>query len=212
MGFLVGVGIGIGFAAIAGLRAFLPLGAMLSIVAFSGFGNPPFLFMQINNWLSLPLIGTLLALMVLECFLDKFAALDPLMDRAMVPVRSISGAAVLAMASVEWGLLDPMLGPMSSGHYVKLPSGLPLLAPYLIVGALIAGAVAVIKAVLRPCSAVRASARSRLLRSLAEDAAALVGVLVSLLAPMLVALLLFSCYWSERSRATQEGGLRTPGR
>lgn len=199
----MGVGIGIGLAAIAGLRSFLPLVAMLSIVTFSGFGSPPFLFMQINNWLSLPLIGTLLALMVLECVLDKFAALDPLMNRAMVPVRSISAAAVFAMVSVEWGLLDPMLGPMTSGHHVKLPSGLPLLAPYLIVGALVAGAVAVIKAVPRQCSAVRVSTRSRLLRSFAEDAVALVGVLVSLLAPVLVALLLFFCYWSERSRATQ---------
>jgi len=47
----------------------------------------------------------------------------------MVPIRALSGAAVFAIASVEWGLLDPMLGPMSSGHFVTLPTGLPLLTP-----------------------------------------------------------------------------------
>jgi len=71
--------------------------------------------------------------------------LGPPLDRAMVPVRAFSGAAAFAIASVQWSLLDPMLGPMSSGHFVKLPAGLPLLAPYLAAGAVVAGAVATLK-------------------------------------------------------------------
>jgi len=51
---LVGIGIGAGLASVAGVRAFVPLVAVLSIVVFSGFGNPPTMFMQINNWLSFP--------------------------------------------------------------------------------------------------------------------------------------------------------------
>ena len=191
MGLLIGIGIGAGFAAVAGLRASVPLAGMLSIVIFSGFGNPPLIFMQINNRLSLLVICALLALLVLECVLDKFAVLAVPLDRAMIPVRSISGAAVFALASVEWSLLDPMLGPMSSGHFVTLPSGLPLLAPYLIAGALIAGVVAALKAALpRPSPEARIFARSRASRSLLEDVVALVGVVLPFLAILLIALLL----------------------
>lgn len=129
MNLLVGIGIGAGLASVAGVRAFVPLVAVLSIVVFSGFGSPPSMFTQINNWLSLPVICVLLALVVLESVLDKFAALGPPLDRAMVSIRALSGAGVFAIASVEWSLLDPMLGPMSSGHFVTLPTGLPLLAP-----------------------------------------------------------------------------------
>ena len=117
-----------GLAAIAGLRAFLPLAAMLFIVV-SGFGNPPWMFTQTNNWLNTPAIGMLLVLLASECVLDKFVEASPLLDRVMVPIRSISGATVFAMVSVERSLLDLMLGPMSSGHFVGLPWGLPLLAP-----------------------------------------------------------------------------------
>jgi hypothetical protein len=136
-------------------------------------------------------ICALLALLVLESVLDKFAALAVPLDRAMIPVRSISGAAVFALASVEWSLLDLMLGPISSGHFVTLPSGLPLLAPYLTAGALIAGVVATLRAALpRPSPEAWTVARSRASRSLLEDAVALVGVVLPFLAILLVALLL----------------------
>ena len=210
MGLLFGIGIGAGLAAVAGLRASLPLAGMLSIVIFSGFGNPPLIFMQINSLLSLPVVCAPLALLLLECLLDKFAVLAAPLDRAMIPVRSISGAAVFALASVEWSLLDPMLGPMSSGHFVTLPSGIALMAPYLIAGALIAGVVAALKAASpRPFPEARIFARSRASRSLLEDAVALVGVVLPFLAILLVALLLT---FLSRPPAREKGETCTPGR
>ena len=200
MDLLAGIGVGAGLAAVAGLRAFLPLIAMLSVVLFAGFGNPPWMFMQINNQLNLPVIGALLTLLVLESVLDKSAALGPRLDRAMVPVRSVAGAAVFGMASVEWNLLDPMLGPMSSGHYLKLPFAIPYLTPYLIAGAAVAGVVAALKERVSCSSTAARTPRSRVLQSLLEDAVALVGVVVALLAPVLVAVLLFSRSWTRRQR------------
>jgi hypothetical protein len=143
--------------------------------------------------LSLPVICVLLALVVLECVLDKFAALGPPLDRAMVPIRALSGAAVFAIASVEWRLLDPMVGTMSSGHFVTLPTGLPLLVPYLVAGAVIAGAVAMLKAqATRPAGVtpgMTPASRSRVLGSFLGDTVIVVGIVVPWLAPVLVALL-----------------------
>lgn len=187
MDLLVGIGTGAGLASVAGVRAFVPLVAVLSIVVFSGFGNPPSMFMKINNRLGLPVICVLLALVVLESVLDKYAALGPPLDRAMVPIRALSGAGVFAIASVEWSLLDPMLGPMSSGHFVTRPTGLPLLAPYLVAGAAIAGTVAVLKATApRPARVTPGetpASRPRVLGSFLGDAVTLVGIVVPWLRP-----------------------------
>ena len=214
MDLLIGIGIGAGLASVAGVRAFVPLVAVLSIVVFSGVGSPPSMFMQINNWLSLPVICVLLALVVLESVLDKFAALGPPLDRAMVPIRALSGAGVFAIASVEWSLLDPMLGPMSRGHFVTLPTGLPLQAPYLVAGAVIAGAVVMLKATAprptRVTPGTTPASRSRVLGSFLVDAVTLVGIVVPWLAPVLIALLVSFGLRARRPQARRDGDPRAP--
>jgi hypothetical protein len=215
MEIFLALGIGIGLASIAGVRAFLPLVAFLSIVLFTAFGNPPFMFMQINNWLTLPVIVALLVLLVLESALDKFAALERPLNRAMVPVRALAGAAVFAMVIVD---REPtaLLGPMSTFRAVTLPDGLTTLAPYLVAGAIIAGAVAVLKALLRPPAKVESSGVSTRFLSVVEDVVALVGSILGLLyvplVPLvLVGFLLFIYYRVRRRRGRKYGGLRILG-
>jgi hypothetical protein len=213
MEIFLALGIGIGLASIAGVRAFLPLVAVLSIVLFTAFGNPPFMFMQINNWLTLPVIVALLVLLVLESALDKFAALERPLNRAMVPVRALAGAAVFAMVIVD---REPtaLLGPMSTFRAVTLPDGLTTLAPYLVAGAIIAGAVAVLKALLRPPAKVESSGVSTRFLSVVEDVVALVGSIllyVPLVPLVLVGFLLFIYYRVRRRRGRKYGGLRILG-
>jgi hypothetical protein len=211
---LLALGIGVGLASVAGVRAFLPLVAVLSIVLFAALGNSPFLFTQINNWLSLPVIVALVVLLVLECALDKFAALERSLNWAMVPVRAVSGAAVFAIVVVD---RDPsaLLGPMSTLGAVKLPDGLSTLAPYLIAGAVIAGAVAVLKVLLRPPAKVEASGVSTRFLSAAEDVVALVGGIVGAFIPFVplfvVGFLLFVYFRIRKRRGRKYGGLRILG-
>ncbi len=211
---LLALGLGIGLASVAGIRAFLPLVAVLSIVLFAGFGNPPFPFTQINDWLSLPVIVALVVLLVLESTLDKLSPLERSLNWTMVPVRAVSGAAVFAIMIVD---RDPsaLSGPMSTFRAVTLPGGLSTLAPYLIAGAVIAGAVAVLKVVLRPPARVASSGVSTRFLSVAEDVVALVGGIVGALIPLVplfvVGFLLFFYHRIRMRRGRKYGGLRILG-
>ena len=210
MEIVLALGLGIGLASVAGVRAFLPLVAALSIVIFAGFGNPPALFMQMNNWLSIPVIVVLVVLLVLESVLDKFAAVERTFNWAMVPVRAVSGAAVFAIMVVD---RDPsaLLGPMSTFRY----SGLSTLAPYLIAGAVIAGIVAILKVVLRPSAREASSGVSTSFLSFIEDVIGLVGGVLALFVPflpvLLVAFLLFFFSRIRKRRGRKFGGLRILG-
>jgi hypothetical protein len=214
MEILLALGIGVGLASVAGVRAFLPLVAVLSIVLLAGVGPAPFLLTQISNWLGLPVIVALVALLVLESALDKFTALERSLNWAMVPVRAVSGAAMFAIMVVD---RDPsaLLGPMSTFHGVTLPGGLSTLAPYLIAGVVIAGAVAVLKVLLRPPAKDGSSGVSTRFLSVVEDVVALVGVVVGGLIPFVplfvVGFLLFFYYRVRKRRGRKYGGLRILG-
>ena len=210
MEIVLALGLGIGLASVAGVRAFLPLMAALSIVIGAGFGNPPVSFMQINNWLSIPVIVALILLLVLESVLDKFAATERLLNWVLVPVRAVSGAAVFAIMVVD---RDPsaLLGPMSTFRY----AGLSALAPYLVAGAVIAGVVAVLKVILRPLARDASSGVSTSFLSFIEDAVGLVGGVLALFVPflpvLLVAFLLFFYARIRKRRGRKFGGLRILG-
>ena len=213
MDILLALGIGVGLSSVAGVRAFLPLVAVLVIVTFASFGNPPFLFMQINNWLlSLPGIVALLIFLVLECALDKSTALERPLNRVMVSVRAVAGAAVFAIVIVDQSP-DALLGPMSTFRYVALPGGLTTLAPYLVAGAVIAGAVAVLKVLLRPPAGDGSSGVSTRFLSVVEDVVALVGGALGLfyVPLLLVGFLLFFYYRVRRRRGRRFGGARILG-
>ena len=84
---IVLVGIGLGLASVAGVRAFLPLALAALFAALGIFGlDLPFVG---DGWW--PVFGVLAALSVLEAVLDKVGSLERVFNMAMVPVRALAG-------------------------------------------------------------------------------------------------------------------------
>jgi len=190
MEMLLAIGIGIGVASVAGVRAFLPL-ALACLFAALGFVEPPSPYDGVADALW-PVTGVLAALAVVEIVLDKLRALERVFNMIMVPVRAASGAVLFTAAS---------------GFDLDAGS-----VPWLAAGALIAGVVAVLKVLLRPSSKAPAAGVSASFLSACEDAVALVGGVVAVFVPLLpfalVAFLLFFFFRLRRRRGRQYAGLR----
>lgn len=191
---LVALGTGVGLASVAGVRAFLPL--LVAVLAVQvGFMMAPSPYdsslLRMSEWWW-SATGVIAALAVVEVALDKVRALDPGFGWAMVPVRAAAGAVLFAGAS---------------GFGVDAGS-----APWLAAGALISGAVAVLKVVLRPSAKAPAVGVSTPFLSAFEDVVALVGGIVAVLVPLvpllLVAFLLFFFFRVRKRRGRQYAGLR----
>jgi hypothetical protein len=191
MEILLALGIGIGLSSVAGVRAFVPL-ALAAFLAQLGLVAPPAPYDAGWSW---AVAGLLAGLAILEIVLDKIPALDPAFGYVMVPVRMASGAVLFAAA----------LG-------MALDAGS---APWLTVGAAIAGVVAVLEVILRPPKRVTAAGVSAAFLSFFQDAVALVGGAVGFFVPylplLLVAFLLFFYYRVRRRRGRKFGGLRILG-
>jgi hypothetical protein len=196
---LIWASLGVGLASVAGVRAFLPL-ALAALVWRLGLLGPPDILDLPNGW---TVVGALAALAVLEIVLDKVRALDPAFGFAMIPFRITAGAVLFAVA------LDPA---------AVLDAGA---APGLVAGGVIAGVVAVLKAIWRPTSRTPAVGASTAFLSAIEDVVALVGCVLALLVPwlplatllpvVLVAFLLFFLYRIRKRRGRKYGGLRILG-
>lgn len=188
---VLAAGMGIGLASVAGIRAFLPLALAALAARFGLFGLPETVGF-LSDW---AVIGVLGALAVAEISLDKFGALDRVLDGVMTPVRLLSGAILFAgaLGSTLWA------------------GAIPALAA----GGAIAAAVSVLKAVLRPPHAAEPVGVSDGFISFVEDAIALVGGVVAILVPLVplafVAFFLFFLYRIRRRRAKKYGGLRILG-
>jgi len=188
---IVLVGIGLGLASVAGVRAFLPLALAALFAALGVFGlTLPFVG---NGWW--PVFGVLAALSVLEAVLDKVGGLERVFNVVMVPVRAASGGVLFAAGS---------------GFEVGAGS-----VPWLVAGAVIAGVVAVLKVLLRPPAAGASSGVSTSFLSLIEDLVGLIGGAVAFFVPylpvLLVAFLLFFFSRIMRRRGRKFGGLRILG-
>ena len=185
------LGIGISLAAVAGVRAYLPL-ALVGLFARLGLFDLPVPFGLLDDWL---VIGVLLALALVEGVLDKVPSLDTAVDVVQTPVRIVAGA-ILFSAALEAGL--------DAGAI-----------PELAAGGVIAGVVSVFKAWLRPPSNVSTAGVSAPFLSGSEDAVALVGGVVAVLVPLvsllLVAFLLYFFYRIRKRRGKKYGGLRILG-
>ena len=195
MEILLALGIGIGLASVAGVRAFLPL-ALAALFAALGLFEPPSPFVDVGGdgwWWSV--FGVLAALSVLEIVLDKVRAVERALNIAMVPVRAVSGA-LLFTAALGFDLVTGSV-------------------PWLIAGATIAGAVAVAKVLLRPSAKTASAGVSVAFLSVFEDVVGLVGGVVGFFVPylplLLVAFLLFFYYRVRRRRGRKYGGLRILG-
>lgn len=187
---LLALGIGVGLASVAGVRAFSPL---LLAFAFVVFGL--LAFSDIADALEARLaivLGALAVLAVLEIALDKVKGAERGFNLAMIPVRAVAGAFLAAAMAPAAGFV-----------------------PFLVVGAVVAGAVAVLKVLLRPPGRVASSGVSAAFLSLMEDVVALVGGLVGLFVPLapvvLVGFLLFFYARIRRRRGRKFGGLRILG-
>ncbi len=189
------LGIGIGLSSVAGVRAFLPL-ALYALFAALGLLEPPSPYVDVGGdgwWWSA--FGVLAGLALVETVVDKIPALDRPFNYIMIPVRALAGAVLFAAALG----VDPDAGSL----------------PWLAAGAIIAGAVAVAKVLLRPSAKEASAGVSTAFLSFFEDAVGLVGGALALAAPYLplvfVAFLLYFFYRVKRRRGRKYGGLRILG-
>ena len=195
MELLLTIGIGVGLASVAGVRAFPPLAlaaALTDVFPLWGLFALPGTVDPFVGW---PVIGGLLGLAVLEGLLDKVKAIERGLNVALVPVRAASGAVLFSAA-------------MGAGPNAEA-------VPWLVSGALIAGIVASLKVFLRPPAKVEASGVSAAFLSGVEDVVALVGGAVGGLVPFvplfLVGFLLFFYFRVRKRRGRKYGGLRILG-
>ena len=191
--FLV-VGIGVGLASVAGVRAFFPL-ALVALFSAVGLFEPPSPYVDVggDGWWSF--FGVFAALSVLEAVLDKVGGIERVFNLVMVPVRALAGG---------------ILFTAGSGFDVDTGS-----VPWLVVGALIAGVVAVLKVSWRPAASSASSGVSTSFLSLIEDLVGLIGGAIAFVVPylpvLLVAFLLFFFSRIRKRRGRKFGGLRILG-
>lgn len=192
MEMLFAVGIGIGLASVAGVRAFLPL-VFIGLFARLGLFALPASFDFLDDWV---VIGVFAGLALLESGLDKIPSLDPVLDYVQTPLRIIAGAILFAAALQVVGI---DVGTI----------------PELAAGGVIAGLVTVLKTILRPAANVASAGVSVSFLSSVEDAVALLGGIIAVLVPLvplaLVAFLLFFFFRVRRRRGRKYGGLRILG-
>ena len=158
---------GIGLAACAGLRAFLPL----LVVGVAGrFDLVPLSdnFAWLADW---PALIVLAVAVLAEVLSDKFPAVDNFLDMIQVFVKPVAGTILVASVVTE-------LTPLQT----------TVLA--LILGSGTAGTVHVVKAKTRLVSTVSTAGVANPILSVAEDTASLTGSVLSLIVPPVVVLVL----------------------
>lgn len=205
MEILFSTGIGVGLAAVAGLRAFLPLALVGVFSLLSVFDLPDGAGGAAGPAVEVVVFGTvvslivLLALTVVEVSLDKVPSVSGPLAVLGVPLGMVSGALLFAAAS---------------GATVR---GVTLVdaSPELLAGAVIAGLVAFAKFRFAPRPEANSAGVSPGFLSAAVDMVALVGGIAGLFVPVLpvvlVALLLFFFYRVKRRRGRKYEGLRILG-
>jgi hypothetical protein len=192
---LLALGIGIGLASVAGVRAFTPLALAALYAALGLFALPlPHVVVGGDGWWW-SVFGALSGVAVVEIALDKLAVLEGAFNYAMVPVRVFAGA-MLFTAALGFDLDAGSL-------------------PWLAAGGVIAALVAVLKVVLRPSAKTASAGVSPAFLSFFEDVVALVGGALGFFVPLvplaLVAFLLYFYYRVRRKRGRKYGGLRILG-
>jgi hypothetical protein len=157
---------GIGLAACAGLRAFLPL----LVVGLAGRFELVTLSQSydwLSGWPALMVFGVAVAV---EIAGDKFPVVDHLLDTIQTFVKPCAGALLTASVVSDWS-----------------PLGLTVV--WIITGGATAGIVHLAKAKLRVISTATTAGLGNPALSVAEDVAVVAGSAVSLAAPVLLLLL-----------------------
>lgn len=204
MELLFGIGIGVGLAALAGLRAFLPLAlvgifALLSIFDLPGRAGGGGVAVEAIVFGTVVSLLILLALSVLEISLDKIPSVSRIIAVLGIPLGMVSGALLFAAASGET-VRNTTLGAA---------------IPELLAGAVIAGLVAFARLRLTPSPDENSAGTSSGFLSAVVDIVVLVAGLIGLFVPVLpiipVALLLYFFYRIRRRRGRKYEGLRILG-
>jgi hypothetical protein len=158
---------GIGLAAVSGLRAFLPL---FVVGAAGRMDWVP--LSESFNWLeSTPSLIVFGAAVLIELTADKFPLVDHALDAVQSLIKPLAGAFVMATVVADWAPL-----------YVTVLS--------IIVGGSAAGVVHLTKAKVRLLSTATTAGLGNPLLSASEDSVALAGSVGSILAPPLLLLVL----------------------
>jgi hypothetical protein len=154
---------GIGLAAVSGLRAFLPL---FVVGAAGRMDWVP--LSESFNWLeSTPSLIVFGAAVLIELTADKFPLVDHALDAVQSLIKPLAGAFVMATVVADWAPL-----------YVTVLS--------IIVGGSAAGVVHLTKAKVRLLSTATTAGLGNPLLSASEDSVALAGSVGSILAPPLL--------------------------
>jgi len=161
------VAMGIGLAACAGLRAFLPL-LVVSVAGKLGWVPLSDRFEWLASWPAVVVFGVAV---VAELLSDKIPLVDNLLDTLQVWVKPVAGALLAAAVLTE---LDP----------------LPATALGIMAGASSAGIVHIVKAKVRLLSSALTTGLGNPILSVIEDAVALVGSILSVIVPFLIVVLL----------------------
>lgn len=207
MELFLALGIGIGFASVAGIRAFAPLALAALVLGALVAVSPPEALRPLFALLGVTAIGALFALAVVEAVLDKSSALERPLNWTMVLVRAAAGGVLFAAAMALENPMRPAAGTLSEAA--------PGLAPWLVAGALLAGVVAIAKVYLRPPARRQSAGVSPTFLSVCEDLVGVVGGALAFFVPylpaLLVAFLLFFYYRVRKRRERKFGGLRILG-
>lgn len=179
------VAAGIGLAACAGLRAFLPL-FLVSATARLGWVTPGPPFEWLSSWAAVVVFGVAV---VIEVLSDKIPLVDHALDLVQAVVKPAAGT-VLAIAAFS------DLSPQQ-----KLVLGI-------IAGGGTAGVVHAVKAKVRLASSFATAGLGNPILSFGEDVLSFVGTVLALLVPFLLlllvaatGLLLIFAAWRFRLRA-----------
>ncbi len=158
---------GIGLAASAGLRAFLPL-LVVGVAGRVGWVPLSDSFAWLADW---PALIVLAVAVMAEVLSDKFPAVDNFLDMIQVFVKPVAGTILVASVVTD-------LSPLQT----------TVLA--LILGSGTAGTVHIVKAKTRLVSTVSTAGIANPVLSVAEDATSLAGSVLSLIVPPVVVLVL----------------------
>ena len=157
------VAMGIGLAASAGLRAFLPL-LVISIAGKVGWVPLADRFEWLATWPAVIVFGVAV---VMELLSDKIPLIDNLLDTLQVWIKPVVGALLAVAVLTE---LEP----------------LPATVLGIMAGASSAGIVHIVKAKARLLSSALTAGIGNPILSLIEDIVALIGSILSVIVPFLI--------------------------
>jgi uncharacterized protein YggT (Ycf19 family) len=172
-----------GLSATAGLNAYLPLLVVALTAKYTHLIELNDPWNVLTSWW---VIGLLAVLLIIEMTVDKVPAVDTVNDIIQTFGRPLAGAILFASTSGVIGNLHPVLAVGA--------------------GILLAGSIHTVKSMARPVVTASTAGTGNWLVSILEDILALIGAVLAILLPILIALIvgflliLFVWWWGRQRR------------